>query len=212
MYRLFLFAVLLAPSRAELVDRIAITVGQQVITELQIDEELRVTAFLNRQPVVREPDARRTAADRLVEQLFIRREMELSHYPLPDPADVSNYVEKIRADFGSNSEWDRELASYNVSESTLRDHLALQLMTMRFIALRFRPDIGVSEADVRDYYERQIATWKANHPGAAAPSLAASRESIYKALIEAHTDQVLTTWLEESRKQLNIVYLDKSLQ
>ena len=31
-------------------------------------------------------------------------------------------------------------------------------------------------------------------------------------LIEARTDQVLNTWLQESRKQLSIVYLDKSLQ
>ncbi len=212
MYRLFLIALLMAPLRAELVDRIAITMGQQVITELQIDEELRVTAFLNHQPVARDADSRRTAADRLVEQLLIKREMQLSHYPLPDPGEVSNYLERIRADFGTSSQWDRELASYHLSENTLTDHLALQLMTMRFIELRFRPDIGVSEADVRDYYERQIATWKENHPGAAAPSLAASRESIQKALIEAHTDQVLDAWLQESRKQLNIVYLDKSLQ
>lgn len=212
MFRFLVLAMFIVPLRAEIVDRIAITVGQQVITELQLDEELRVTAFLNRQPVARDPDARRAAADRLVEQLLVKREMDLSHYPLPDAADVSDYLEKIRAAFGTDPQWNHELAVNNLSENTLRDHLALQLTTLRFIELRFRPDIGVSDADVGNYYERQMAAWKANHPGAAPPTLAASRESIYKILIEARTDQVLNAWLEESRKQLNIVYLDKSLQ
>ena len=212
MYRFLLFAVLLASSQAEIVDRIAITLGQQVITELQLDEELRVTAFLNRQPIDRNTDARRGAADRLVEQLLVKREMELSHYPLPDAQDVNNYMEKIRAEFGNDSQWDHDLAAYNLSESTLREHLALQLTTLRFIEFRFRPDIGVSEGDIRDYYQRQTATWKVNHPGAEPPPFTVSKESIYNALIEARTDQVLNTWLQESRKQLSIVYLDKSLQ
>jgi hypothetical protein len=48
MYRVLFFACLLLPgARAEVLDRIAIVVGRNVITELQIDEELRVTAFLN---------------------------------------------------------------------------------------------------------------------------------------------------------------------
>ncbi len=212
MFRFFLITILLVPSRAEIVDRIAIVVGQQVITELQLDEELRVTAFLNRQPVARDIEARRRAADRLVEQLLVKREMDLSHYPLPNAEDVNNYLDKIHAAFGRNSQWDHELAAYNLSESTLKDHLALQLTILRFIELRFRPDLGVSEPDIRNDYERQIAAWQVNHPGAKPPTVEALKESIHNGLIEARTDQILNTWLQEGRKQLNIVYLDKSLQ
>lgn len=211
MYRLLLILMLLPLLRAEIIDRIAIAVGQEVITELQLDEELRVTAFLNHQPIARGLDSRRAAADRLVTQLLVKREMELSHYPLPAAEDIDNYLEHVRTDFGAVS-FDQALAACNLSESTLREHLALQLTTLRFIEFRFRPDIGVSEADIQNYYQREMTTWKANHPGAAPPALAASRESIRKALIDSRTDEVLNTWLEESRKQVNIVYLDKSLQ
>ncbi len=212
MYRLLLIALLVSPLRAEIIDRVAITAGQQVITELQIDEEMRVTAFLNREPVTRSPEARRAAADRLVEQLLVKREMELSHYPLPDAEDVNKYLEQIRNNFGSPAIFEQALESYNLAEATLREHLNLQLTTLRFIELRFRPDVGVSDADIQNYYQREISNWKSNHAGAGPPTLAALRESIRKTLVDQRTDEVLNTWLEESRKQLNIVYLDKSLQ
>lgn len=212
MYRLLLVPLLVLALRAEIIDRVAITVGQQVITELQVDEEIRVTAFLNREPVTRSLEARRAAADRLVEQFLVKREMELSHYPLPDAGDVNKYLERIRGNFGSPTIFEQALESYNLPEATLREHLNLQLTTLQFIELRFRPDVGVSDADIQNYYQREMMNWKSTHPGAAPPTLATLRESIRKTLIDERTDEVLNTWLEESRKQLNIVYLDKSLQ
>ena len=93
MIRLFVVACSLLPLHAEIVDRIAITAGRQVITELQLDEELRVVAFLNHQPIARDANARRAAADRLIEQLLIKRDLDLSHYPPPSPADVDDFME-----------------------------------------------------------------------------------------------------------------------
>lgn len=209
---LLLFAISLVALHAAVIDRIAITVGNQVITELQVDEELRVTAFLNRQPIVRDLQTRRAAADRLVAQLLVEREMTLSRYPLPSADEINKYAAQVRAQFGSDSEFQRALATYQMSEETLHDHLALQLMTLRFIEFRFRPETGVSESEIESYYQREIANWPSTHPGTQPPSLDASKEAIRRALLEQRTDQILDTWLEESRKQVNIVYLDKPLQ
>jgi hypothetical protein len=72
---IFLFVSLVS---AEIIDRIAVTVEKQVITESEIWRQIRITAFLNGE----EPDfssaAKRTMADRLVEQVLIRRELETS--------------------------------------------------------------------------------------------------------------------------------------
>lgn len=212
MYRLLLIACFVVSAQAAIIDRLAIALGQQVITESQIDEEIRVTALLNREPIARNLDQRRAAADRLVAQLLVRREMQLSHYPFPGVEDINSYLEQIRSSFGGDSPFAQALAADDLTESTLRDHLALQLTTLRFIEYRFRPDIGISNADIESYYQRQTETWRAGHPGVAPPTLADSRESIRKALIEERTDEALDTWLEESRKQVEIVYLDKSLQ
>lgn len=212
MYRVLFFACLLLPLRAEVLDRIAIVAGRHVITELQIDEELRVTAFLNNQPVARDSTARRAAADHLIEQLLVEREMELSHYPLPDAADVDKYVARVRAALSNHKDFDGALRNYGLTPEILTQHLQLQLTTLQFIEFRFRPNLGISSSDIETYYQHQIAAWKAEHPGAPPPALADLKESIRKTLAEHRTDEALDAWLEESRKQANIVYLDHSLQ
>jgi hypothetical protein len=211
MRALWLIVCLIVPLHGEVVDRLAITVGQQVITQLQLDEELRVTALMNRQPVKRTLEERRAAADRLVEQLLIKREMELSRYPLPGDQDVAKYLQQVREQIGGPGELDKALHSYNVEENTLRQHLELQLTALRFVEYRFRPDTSVSDTEVEAAYRREIANWKAAHSGDP-PTLDASRERIRSALLDERTDTALNTWLAESRKQVNIVYLDKTLE
>ena len=211
MLRFLLLVSLTCPAWPSLLDRVAITVANDVVTELQVDEELRVVGFLNRQPIKRDLTARREAADRLVDQLIIKREMELSHYPMPSAEDVNAYLQKVKGNYPAPESFERQLSAYSLSEPTLKEHLTLQLTTLRFIELRFRPDADVSEADIETYYSRELSTWSATHSGNP-PTLAASREAIRQTLLDERTNEVLDTWLEESRKQLNIVYLDKALQ
>jgi hypothetical protein len=211
MHRLLIFFCLALAISAEVVDRLAIAVGREAITELQLDEEIRVAAFLNRQPIVRDLDTRRAAADRLVQQLLISREMEVSRYPLPGEDAVDEYFEQIRGRFSSAAEFDQALKTYGLTRNSLRDHLALQLTTLRFIEFRFQPEIDVSEAEIRTSYERGVATWTPAHSGAR-PSLEASRKSIRKVLTEERIDRALDAWLQERRRRVHIVYVDASLQ
>ena len=59
---------------AEIIDRVAVSVGNQVITEDQIGEEIRVTAFLNHETPDLSPAQKRRAAERLIEQALVRRD------------------------------------------------------------------------------------------------------------------------------------------
>jgi len=210
--RLFLVIFCLLPhAGAEIIDRLAVAVGNQVITELQIDEELRVTAMLNHKPVVRNLEERRDAADRLVEQLLIKQEMDLSRYPLPGATDVDKYLQQIADASGGMAEVQNSLARLHLTMETLRRHLELQLMELRFIDFRFRPDTGVSDSDVERAYQRQVAAWKQSHSGPP-PNFEASREPLRAMLTEEHTDAALNNWLGESRKRVDIVYFDKTLE
>jgi hypothetical protein len=191
---------LICPLGAAIVDRMAVIVGQQTITQLQLDEEIRVTALLNQRPVAREAETRRAAADRLVEQLLIRREMEQSRYPLPSEQEVNQYVEQIRTQNGGQAGLAKALATHDLTESTLRQHLDSQLVALRFIEYRFQPDAAVSDEDIEAAYRRQASDKKT------------PRESIRAMLSEERTDAALNAWLAETRRQINIVYLDKSLQ
>jgi hypothetical protein len=207
-----LFVCMALCARAEIIDRLAIAVGFQIITELQIDEELRVTAMLNHKAVERGLEERRDAADRLVEQLLIKQEMDLSHYPLPGAGDVDKYLQQIVDASGGAAEFDKSLASYDLTAETLRRHLELQLTVLRFIDFRFRPEIAVSDSDVKAAYGRQVAAWKQSHAATPPPSLEASREPLRAMLGEEHTDAALNIWLGETRKRVSIIYFDKMLE
>jgi hypothetical protein len=209
--RLAIVLCLALTASAEIIDRLAITVDREAITELQLDEELRVTAFLNRKPIIRDLNTRRAAAGRLLEQLIVAREMEVSRYPPPDRQDLNKYFDQIRGEFRDSAEFGQALASYALTEGVLRDHLALQLTSLRFIEFRFQPAIEVSDAEIQAAFKREIATW--NAAGSGAPStLPPSRESIRKALVEERIDRALDTWLQERRRRAHIVYVDASLQ
>ncbi len=194
-----IFFLLLLPAAGEIVDRVAIAIGYQVITESAIDEELRVTALLNGKPVRFDEKSRREAADRLVQQFLIKRDMELSRYTMPDAADVNAYSDTVEHELGSANQLAQLLRQYGLSEDTLRQHLALQLTTLRFVEFRFRPDLAVSEGDIRAYIQQ--------HPAEALDSGRARQ-----AIIDERTDAALGSWLNGARKRANIVYLDKALE
>jgi hypothetical protein len=196
---------------AEVIDRLAITVGSQVITELQLDEELRVTALLNGKTVDRSMEARRAAANRLIEQFLVRREMELSRYPLPDAKDVGTYLQGVEQQLGGASPFEELLSRYDLSEDVLKAHLALQLTLLRFVEYRFTPEAGVSDAEINAYYQREMSDWSTQHIGLP-PALAQVKESIRQKLTEERTDHALDAWLNEARRQARIVYVDATLR
>lgn len=209
---LLLFFSLAASLQAEIVDRVAIYSGTQVITELQLDEEMRVTAFLNRKPVVRTVDSRRAAAGRLVDQMLVEREMRLSRYPLPSAAEIQKYFDQVKRQFGTDAAFESALAKYHLTDTILRSHLALQLTMLRFIDYRFRPEVAIASADIAKYYRDHLPDWIAAHPDQPPPSLNSSREKIRKVLVAKQADKALDVWLKQNRKQMHLVFLDRTLK
>jgi hypothetical protein len=195
------------------VDRLAVTVGRTVITELQIDEELRVSALLNGQPINRDLDSRRGATDRLVEQLLIQHEIDLSRYPAPTEEEIDSYYKGVQQTLGGEARMQQLLTTYDVAEQTLRTHLRAQLGTLRFIEFRFRPDINISEKEIAVEYKNKVQEMHALDPAANVPPLnSEERARLSQVLLEQRTDAALDTWLAESRKQVNIVYIDSALR
>jgi len=211
MKRLLLLTAALACLPGEIVDRIAVTVDKKVITETQLDEELRVTALLNHEPVEHDREKRKAAADRLIEQTLTSKEMELSRYPLPSPQDVSAYYEEVVKQYGGPAELEQARVRYSVPKDVLLEHLRFQLMTLRFLTYRFQPEVDVSDKEIAEAYQKKIAEWKPTHTGTP-PSLEESRETIRKSIVDERTDTAFSNWLEESRKQVQITYLDPELQ
>jgi hypothetical protein len=200
-----------APAPGEIIDRIAVSVGNQVITESQIDEEIRVTAFLNHEKLDLSLPARRKAAGRLIEQALVRREMDLSRYPEPVPAEADMLFQSLRAMYPTAEQYQKDLQAYGVAEDSLKRHMLWQLTLLRFVDFRFRPGIQVSDSDVQAYYQEQLAQWqkKGVQP---IPSLEDERDQIDEILTQQRIDQALDRWMTDTRTQVAISYRDQALR
>jgi antitoxin component of MazEF toxin-antitoxin module len=196
---------------AEIIDRIVITVGNQVITQSQVDDEIRVTAFLNREKLDLSAEAKKQEAGRLIEQALIKREMDLSHYPLPELSDAGESLQSLKAMYPSETGFQDALQSYGITEDELTRRLWWQLTLLRFIDYRFRPGIQVPAGDVQAYYRRQVSEWeqKGTNP---IPTLEESRDQIEEILTQQRIDKALDQWIKDTRSQVAIAYLDPGLQ
>jgi hypothetical protein len=196
---------------AEIIDRIAITVGNQVITESQIDEEIRITAFLNRDKLDVSAGARKQAATRLIEQALVKREMELSHYPLPQQEDASAALEGIQATYPNHADFVAAMQSYGITEADLTHRLLWQFTLLRFIDYRFRPGIQIADADVQTYYRQQVSGWERQGINPI-PTLEDSRDQIEEILTQKRIDQALDQWMGDTRKLVAVTYHDADVQ
>jgi hypothetical protein len=206
---IFLLLPLLA--RSEVLDRIAVSIGSQVITESELIRELRVDAFLDRKPVELSPEAKRKAAERLVDQILILQEAEESHVTLASEEDDAKMVEEEKSKFASENEYHAALAKYQISEKDLSEHLLDGLRELRFTDLRFRPLVQLSDGDVRAYYNKLASGWR-NAGRASIPTFEESRAQVEQLLIEQRTMAALDQWLETTRASRQIRYREDVFQ
>ncbi|HLM98145.1 MAG TPA: hypothetical protein VK335_02620 [Bryobacteraceae bacterium] len=207
------FGLLIAASRAEIIDRIAVTLDNQVITSSEVTLEIRLTAFLNGDPLDFSPGARQKAAGRLIEQKLIRREIQIGRYTAPSPEEVEPMLKEIQGQrFHSTEEYRQALTNYGVSEDELKAHLLWQLTLLRFIDIRFRPGVQVTDAEIQSYFDGHQATLQPQPGTSKRLSLDDLRSQIRKTLTEQGADKRLDAWLAEARKRTRIEFHKEALQ
>jgi hypothetical protein len=171
---------------AGIVDRIAVVVGANVITQTQVEEEVRVTEFENQQPLNLGPEDRRAAAERLVDQRLLRNEMDLEHYRPPAATEGAKLLEEYRREnYPNSARFEAALQRYNITSQQLESHLLWQAELVSFVDFRFRG------------------------PAPAAPpskTESASRASAGSAAAEAASDAQLDAWLKDARSQTRIEF------
>lgn len=201
-----LLLVLLVVCRAEIIDRIAVTVGNSVITESQIVREIRLTAFLNGETLDFSADSKRRTAERLVEQRLIQIENEASLYPPPASEAVDQMLKRQQGRFGSPAGYQAELRKIAITEPELKAHLQRQLTTLRFLDLRFRPGLQISDEEIAAYFNEKVAPeLSKTHPGVQF-SAVDYREKIEEALIAERVDKASDAWLKEARDHTRIEF------
>jgi hypothetical protein len=207
-----LWCALAAGASAEIIDRVAVSVGNQAITASELRVEVRVVAFLNESQPDLSSASLRKAAERLVEQKLVRRELELSRYSLPPESEAEQMLEQLqKVRFGGNQQRFRQaLERYGITEADVRRHLWWQLALLRFIDVRFRPGIQVSDQEIQQYFEEQVRPVAAVAKPNGKVTLEEYRDKIEETLTGRRVDQMMNEWLQEARKRTRIRYEEEA--
>ncbi len=202
---------LLAPAaHAVIVDRIAVAVGNKVITQSEIEKRIRLTAFQNKQAPDLSLQSRKEAAQRLIDQKLVEREMDVGHFP---PIDAERgqqlLVDYERTNYPEGHEaMLRALAADGLAASDVEEDLMRQANLLTFLDLRFRPAVQVGDEEVRKYFEEKIPAGSSEDEA----TLSTMRASIEQLLANQRADKDMEEWLADQRARLHIEYVDKDLQ
>lgn len=214
--RLFLTALLLpVAANAVIVDRIAIAVGDKIITDSEIDLRIRLTAFQNQEKPEFSLSARQKAAQELIDQKLVEREMDVGHYPrLAEIRRKALLAEYQQANYKSApDDLTKALAAYGLTPQDLQDDLGRQSDLLTFLNLRFRPAVQVTDQDVQKYFaENAAAAADKTLQQAQTGALKELRAQIEQKLTSERADKELDLWLRDQHKRTKIDYLEKDLE
>jgi hypothetical protein len=198
---------------ADIIDRVAVSVGNQAITASDVDREIRVTSFLNRTEPDFSPKTRHTTADRMVEQRLILRELENSRYPAPAASEIDPILAKFeKENFTNDDDYRRALAERGITEQQVREELLWERRLLLFLDVRFRPTVQVTDEEIQDYFDKVIKpAAEAAHPGQPV-TLEEYRDRIEEKLTAEQVDKQMTAWLANARRRLEVVFHPEAFQ
>jgi|SRR4051812_22525882 len=210
--RASIFAVLLSSTLlAVIIDRIAVRVGNAIIKDSDIDRTIRVTEFLNDEPLSLSDKARRDAAKRLTDQAFIRQEIQVGDYPRPGWDEADEQIASLKKDrYKTEAAFQQALARYGLTEPDLRFEFHWHLTVLRFIDLRFRPAVLVKDEEVEQYYRDHLTALQKANPKDS--SLDALREQINEILVGEKVNKLFFSWLDDHRKEGKVEIVEESLR
>lgn len=192
------------PGDGVLLDRIAVVVGGDAITETEVLDEIRVTSLLNHEPVSFDVAARRKAAERLVDQQLIRRDMKAAGYPEPENSEAEKMLAQLkRSEFSGPGEYRAALEKYGVGEEQLKAHLLWQLAALRFTDYRFRPNAPRPGEVLREHLEARSEKRAAERSGTEPRTDGESQA------VPPQVDRQLDEWLKQARSRTRVQFREE---
>jgi hypothetical protein len=202
MFWLILLAMV---GRAEVIDRIAITVGPRAIAESDILREIRLAAFFSQTEPDFSPQGKRQAAGRLVERALIEMEMEAGQYEFPDASEVAPALAALKKDR-------IRIEAARLGEADVQRGLLQQLALESFMDERFGPAVQVSDDEMRAYYSTHYVPDYEKLNKAVAPPFEEARGEVGIILRAQRANELLNTWLKETRGRIRIEFKDEALR
>jgi peptidyl-prolyl cis-trans isomerase SurA len=186
----------------EIIDRIVATVNGHIILQSDWEDAVSYEAFSSGHPVEQLGAADRKAAlDRLIDQELLREQMRATDSQHASAEEVAKRTQEIRKQYPgaeSDSGWHDVLARYGLTESELKNRVAMQFDLMRLVDARLRPTVQIDSKSIESYYNQELLP-QLRHSGAKEVPLAEVTPKIKELLTQEKMNQLLTAWLQNLR-------------
>jgi hypothetical protein len=191
--------LLLIPARAETLNSVVASVGDEAITQRDVVEEYRFERFLDGKIPVGEPTPpeSKDALSRLISQWLLAEQMQRPEGSSNDGMkNAEDTLKSVRAKFSDPSAYRAALESLGMTEPQVLQRLELYQRTLQMINNRLRPAATPDPNEVEDYYKNTFVPEYAKAHGGPPPPLDDVREEISEILVQKKMNVLLDNWLD----------------
>ena len=197
-------------------DRVIAIINGDVLLQSDVDQELRF-GVLEPFQVPAGQDTPRRATRRLINRTLILQQMKEQQQlgiTITD-AQVQQGIKEMRENLPqcrkyhctTDEGWKAFLAANDLTEEQVEDRWRQRLAILRFIDIRFRTGIRISQQEIHDYYVKSIVPvyQKENEKPPAQETIA---PHIQELLLQEHVNELLQDWLKSLRDEGSVQILD----
>ncbi len=189
---------------AEEVDRVLAAVNGKIITA----SDLKIARDLNSLLVLgKESESTGTAEDkeldRLVDLELIRQELENFRLAPDDQSSVDSEIADLKLAYAEIGGLAALMSRLGLQEEELYNYIQLKASILRFVRLRFRPFVSVSQTEIQSYYETEFlpALKKAAAP---VPPPAEVSPKIEEIIAARKVNSSMDLWIRDLRSHSRI--------
>ncbi|MGA7614741.1 MAG: hypothetical protein WBX15_06105 [Thermoanaerobaculia bacterium] len=199
----FIFiSVAAIPARAEIIDRIAAVVEQEVITLSEVNQIINLRV-IPKNADEDEATYHRRVLDAMIAQLLRFRDVERFGAQDVSKDAIEARLQQVIQRFPSQAAFEETLSKMELSLDELKAILKRQLQVEAYIEERFSPTIFVSLDEIERYY---TDTWvpMRKRQGLPVQPLGDVREAIRDLLKQQRLQQEVDRWTKQLRSHANV--------
>ena len=201
-------------------DRVVAVVNSHAILSSDLREEMLLSILEPGGGPDAGAETPQEALQRLISRTLIRQQIreEDARSIEPTAAQVQQRVAEIRKELpicvrencATDAGWSEFLAKHGLTENRVKGYVRGRMQILRFIEMRFRQGIQISQQEVETYYhDTLVPQYQA---GQAVPQLSAVAPRIEEILLQQQVNEMFSGWLDSLRKQGEVEVLDPSLE
>jgi parvulin-like peptidyl-prolyl isomerase len=208
-----------SPSSAVVLDRVVAVVNNQTILASDVDDEMRLAVLDPGRAGLGVLTPQR-ALEQLISRALIQQQIRKEELQAAEPlqSEVDARLAEIRKDLpacvrqncASEQGWKAFLAAHGLTLERVESYLRYRIQILRFIELRFRQGIRISEQEIETYYRETLLPQYA--AGDALPPLEKVAPRIEEILLERQVNVLFDDWLRNLYKQGDVEVLDPALE